>query len=97
MNVYGEVALKVKSLIKEKAFEYDGELKVNNEEVGKISHTYQSAIVHKFHWGVWVSAAVALAVDLVVPLFVFILTPRGQRAGARPKKSTGAKVLQSNF
>lgn len=77
---YNEVALKVNSLQKEKEFEYDEHFRVENDNIGKISHTYASAGNHLNHWGVWVAAALAFGIDLIVPIFVFVLTPKGRRA-----------------
>jgi hypothetical protein len=67
---------KTRSLIKDKVFVYDENIRVENDELGKISHTYRSAGAHISHWSVWMSAFLALMIDLVVPLFVYFLTPR---------------------
>jgi hypothetical protein len=76
---YNEVALKVNSLQKEKNFAYEKNFRVENDNIGKISHTYASAGKHLNHWGVWVAGGLAFGIDLIVPLFVFFLTPKGKR------------------
>jgi hypothetical protein len=78
VNLYKGVGSKTRSLIKDKKFEYDEAIRVENDEIGKISHTYRSAIAHINHWAVWVAAFLALMIDLIVPLFVYFLTPRGR-------------------
>lgn len=76
VNTYKNIGSKTRSLIKDKVFVYDESIRVENDELGKISHTYRSAGAHISHWSVWMSAFLALMIDLVVPLFVYFLTPR---------------------
>ena len=81
VNFYKGAGSKTSALVKDKKFEYDEAIRVENDEIGKISHTYRSALMHINHWAVWVAAFLALMIDLIVPLFVYFLTPRG-RTGA---------------
>jgi hypothetical protein len=83
VNTYKAIGSKTRSLLKgsEKDFVYDEDIRVENDELGKISHTYRSAGQHITHWSVWMAAFLALMIDLVVPLFVYFLTPRGQAKG----------------
>jgi len=81
VNLYKGIGSKTRSLLKDKKFEYDENLRVENDDIGKISHTYRSALQHINHWAVWVAAFLALMIDLIVPLFVYFLTPRGRKPG----------------
>lgn len=68
------------------SFKYDEQIRVENEEVGKISQTFNSAMQNISHWGVWVSAIISLFIDLFVPLFVlFITAPNSQDTFRRNK------------
>nr|CBA26533.1 hypothetical protein Csp_E36210 [Curvibacter putative symbiont of Hydra magnipapillata] len=98
VSVYNEVGQRTQSLVKEVPFSYDLNMRVENDAIGKISHTYRSAGAHLSHWGVWICVFLALAIDLIVPMFVFFLTPRGQNSGASfASKNKGAQVLKSEF
>lgn len=96
VNVYKEVAHKVASLVQENKFDYDQNMQVENANIGKISHTYYSASKHMDHMSVWIAAFLALAIDLVVPMFVFFLTPRNAQASSRGSKG-GAKPLSNDL
>lgn len=91
VNLYKGIGSKTRSLLKDKKFEYDEAIRVENDEIGKISHTYRSAIAHINHWAVWVAAFLALMIDLIVPLFVYFLTPRGRRANGGWARSKAAR------
>jgi hypothetical protein len=78
---YNEVALKVRSLQKEKEFQYDNLFRSENQNIGKISHTYYSASKHMDHGGTWLAAGIAFGIDLIVPFFVLFLTPKGKKVG----------------
>ena len=98
VNLYKGIGSKTRSLIKDKNFEYDEAIRLENDEVGKISHTYRSARAHIGHWAVWVSAFVALMIDLIVPLFVYFLTPRGRKTtGALRSRNSGPSKLSRDF
>jgi hypothetical protein len=96
VNSYKAIGSKTRSLLKgnEKEFVYDEDIRVENDELGKISHTYRSAGQHITHWSVWMAAFLALMIDLVVPLFVYFLTPRGQANGRNfSHKNAGHGVI----
>jgi hypothetical protein len=98
VNIYSEVALRVTSLVAPKVFVYDKNMRVENADIGKISHTYRSAVMHKTNWGVWIAAFLALVIDLIVPCFVFFLTPRGQKQSMKfGNNKKGANVLAKEF
>jgi hypothetical protein len=92
VNTYKGIGAKVRSLLKDKNFQYDADIRVNNDEIGKISHTFRSAWQHIGHWAVWISAFLALMIDLIVPLFVYVLTPRGHQS--TPLRKTERKDIQ---
>jgi hypothetical protein len=89
VNVYKGIGSKTRSLLKDKVFAYDENIRVENDELGKISHTYRSAGQHIGHWSVWIAAFLALMIDLIVPMFVYFLTPRGRKSGDifKPKQT----------
>lgn len=95
VTLYSQVAEKVASL--HNGFEFEKDVKVENAQLGKISHTYYSAQRHLNHWAVWIAAFLALAIDLIVPCFVFALTPRGHVPAGFRGQSAGAKVLPKDF
>lgn len=76
VDVYKETAKEIESIVKEKPFTYQTDVRVINDRVGEIPHTYESAKAHIDRGVVWISALIALGIDLIVPIFVFFLTPR---------------------
>ena len=95
VTLYHQVAEKVATL--ENGFEFNKDLKVENDQIGKISHTYHSALGRMNHWAVWIAGFLALAIDLVVPCFVFALTPRRDVLTGVNKKPGGATPLPKDF
>lgn len=75
-----------------KSFEYKKDLRFENDGVGRISHTFRSAIEHFPHWAVLVAAFLALGIDLIVPLFVSVMTTRG----GNQSSSTGRLSNRNN-
>jgi len=73
VDKYKEIGNKTKKLVGE-SFKYDEEIKVENEEIGKISQTFSSASKNVNHWGSWLSAIISLFIDLFVPMFILFIT-----------------------
>lgn len=97
VTVYKQIGSKTQSLVKESHFDYNTKMIIENDQVGKISHSYTSARKHIDKPSVWLAAAIALGIDLIVPLFVFLLTPKGMNPGLRTPRSDGAKQLSKQF
>ena len=78
VDTYKKYGKQIESLVKEKAFVYDKQMHVVNDRIGEIPHSYESAKRNLNKGVVWVSALIALGIDLIVPIFVFFLTPRSR-------------------
>jgi len=63
------------------------DLRVKNGRIGQIPHTYESASENRKEWVVWVAAFLAFGIDCIVPLFVWVLTPRN----VNPNIGTGRR------
>jgi len=75
---YKEYGNRTQQLIGEN-FKYDNQMRIQNEEIGKIGHTLSSALEHTNHWGTWVSVLLSLLFDLLVPVMIMILiTPNSK-------------------
>lgn len=78
IDTYKDFGKQIESLVKEKPFTYDKQMQVVNDRIGEIPHSFESAKRNLDKGVVWVSALIALGIDLIVPIFVFFLTPRSR-------------------
>lgn len=95
VDEYKTIGNKIASLVKESDFEFDKQIRVINERIGEIPHTYESAKAHFSRGVVWIAAGVALGIDLIVPLFVYFLTPRSGLAIIRVRRRNGPLGLRA--
>ena len=98
VDAYKKLGAQVKSLVKEKSFIYDRETRIVNDRIGEIPHSYESAKRNLDKGVVWVSALIALGIDLIVPIFVFFLTPRSRvssQGGFVRRRDRGAGGLKA--
>lgn len=102
VDEYHKLAKQIATLVPpDKTFNYQNELRFENDGVGRISHTFKSAIEHFPHWAVLVAAFLALGIDLIVPLFVYVMTPRAKNnrsfSGQTSNRSNRPTTLKNDF
>jgi len=98
VDTYKKAGSDIAAVVKEgEGFKYDKSVRVVNDRIGEIPHSYESARQHLDRGVVWIAALIALGIDLIVPIFVFFLTPRsgvsgGGRIGRGQRGASGLKT-----
>lgn len=95
VDEYKKIGREIESLVKDSNFRYVKYIRVKNDRIGEIPHTYESAREHMGRGVVWVAGAIALGIDLIVPIFVFFLTPRSGVSTGKQKLRGGPRGLQA--
>jgi hypothetical protein len=68
--VHNLIGSKTKASIKEADFIYDENLRLEGDKIGKIAHSFDTASKYKGSFAVWLSAFLALFIDMGVPLVI---------------------------
>lgn len=99
VDTYKKQGAEIAAVVKEgEGFKYDKTVRVVNDRIGEIPHSYESAKQHLDRGVVWIAALIALGIDLIVPIFVFFLTPRsGVSGGGGIGRQSGASGLKTEY
>lgn len=73
VDEYKNIGIKTEALVGE-PFKFNEAIKVDNEEIGRISQTFYSASKNANHWGTWLCVIISVFVDLFVPIFILVVT-----------------------
>ena len=95
--MYKKAGSEIAALVKDRTFEYKKNLRVENDRIGEIPHTFESARAHMERGSVWFAGLLALGIDLIVPVFVFFLTPRSGVIRRRVGERKGPGGLRTEY
>lgn len=94
---YRKAGSEIAALVKDREFNYTEDLRVVNDRIGEIPHSFESAKTHLGRGSVWFAGLLALGIDLIVPVFVFFLTPRSGVTRRRVGERKGAGGLKTEY
>lgn len=94
-SVHNTIGQRTQGLLGESAFTFE-EIQSRNAQVGKISATFQSATRGDNRQATFIAAIASLAVDLLVPFYIFFTVSRGGGGdwnGPRRRRKGGIRTL----
>lgn len=94
-SIHNTIGQRTQGLLGEANFTFD-EIQSRNAQVGKISATFQSAIRGDNRQATFIAAIASLAVDLLVPFYIFLTVSRGGGGdwnGPRRRRKGGIRTL----
>lgn len=75
VETYRSTGLRLKDLLKDKSFKFNENMSVNNIEIGKISHSYESAKNNLTNFKTWGAVLLALLIDFLTPFLIWAHNP----------------------